>query len=106
FNFGVTNWSMDLSGYVNSLDGLAVQPWQGGYLYVASAASSKIVVIDPATKSVVTTFETAIPPRHIAINPEGGDVYIADGKNPFVIAYGPTGTIAWVNLNVGGTVSN
>ena len=106
FNLAATNWSMDLSSYIESVDALAVQPWEGGYLYAASAASSKIVVIDPATKSVVTSFDTEIPPRYIAVNPQGGNVYIADGQNPFVIAYGPTGTLAWVNLNLGGTVSN
>src|SRR6267143_1269874 len=70
FNLAATNWSMDLSSYIESVDALAVQPWEGGYLYAASAASSKIVVIDPATKSVVTSFDTEIPPRNIA-TPKG-----------------------------------
>jgi YVTN family beta-propeller protein len=101
-----TNWRVDLSSYIKSLDALAVQPWKGGYIYAASAASSKVVVVDPATRSVVTTFDTAISPRFMAINPDGGNVYIADGQNPFVVAYSPTGGLAWVNLNLGGTVSN
>lgn len=102
---GGTNWSVDLSRQINGLDAVAFQPWQGGYVYAASVASSKIVVVDPATRSVVTSFSTAIAPRFMAVNPNGGNVYIADGQNPFVLAYGPTGTVAWVNLNVGGTVS-
>ena len=105
-NPSATNWSMDLSGYVRSVDAVVVQPWAGGYLYAASAASSKIVVIDPATQSVVTSFETAIPPRHMAVNPSGGNLYIADGQNPFVVSYSPTGALNWVNLNLGGAVSN
>ena len=105
-NSAAINWSMDLSGYVRSVDALAVQPWEGGYLYAASASSSKIVVIDPAAQSVVTSFDTAIPPRHIAVNPNGGNVYVADGRNPFVISYKPTGALGWVNLNLGGAVSN
>jgi YVTN family beta-propeller protein len=103
---GGTNWNIDLASYVNGVDALAVQPWQGGYVYAASVASSKIVVVDPTTRTVVTSFSTAVPPRFVAINPEGGNVYIADGQNPFVLAYGPTGSTAWVNLNVGGVVSS
>ena len=106
FSGVATNWSVDLSRHIKSLDALAVQPWKGGYVYAASAASSKVVVVDPATRSVVTTFDTAISPRFMAINPVGGNVYIADGQNPFVVAYSPTGSLAWVNLNLGGTVSN
>jgi len=106
--FGATapNWSLDLSSYIKSVDAVAVQPWKGGYVYAASAASSKIVVIDSTTQKVVTTFDTAIAPRFMAVNPNGGNVYVADGQNQFVIAYSPTGSLAWVNLNVGGTVSN
>jgi hypothetical protein len=103
---GGTNWSVDLSSYVNGVDALAVQPWPAGYVYAASVASSKIVVVDPTTRTVVTSFSTAVPPRFMTINPEGGNVYIADGQNPFVLAYGPTGSMAWVNLNVGGAVSS
>ena len=106
FSGVATNWSVDLSSHIKSLDALAVQPWKGGYIYAASAASSKVVVVDPATRSVVTTFDTAISPRFMAINPNGGNVYIADGQNPFVVAYSPTGSLAWVNLNLGGSVSN
>ncbi len=106
FGAGAPNWSLDLSSYVNSVDAVAVQPWKGGYVYAASAASSKIVVVDSTTRKVVTTFDTAIQPRFMAINPNGGNVYIADGQNAFVVAYHPTGSLAWVNLNLGGTVSN
>ena len=100
------NWSLDLSNYIKSIDALAVQPWNGGYVYAASVASSKIVVVDSATQKVVTTFDTAIVPRFMAVNPNGGNIYIADGQNPFVIAYSPTGSLAWVNLNMGGVVSS
>ena len=106
FGAAAPNWSLDLSSYIKSVDAVAVQPWKGGYVYAASAASSKIVVVDSATRKVVTTFDTAIPPRFMAINPNGGNVYVADGKNQFVIAYSPTGSLAWVNLNLGGVVSN
>ena len=105
-NLGLTNWSMDLSPYIGSFDGLAVQPWQGGYVYVASVASSKIVVVDPITQSVVSTFSTAIRPNYIAIDPAGGSVYVADTTHPTVIAYGPTGALLWINPNLGGTVTN
>ena len=106
-SLGATNWSMDLSPYVGSFDALAVQPWQGGYIYIASIASSKIVVVDPATQSVVTSFNTAIAPRYIAVDPNGGNLYIADGQSPpgFVIAYSPTGALLWINPNLGGTVT-
>lgn len=106
FNPSVTNWTMDLSNYVQSVDAVAARPGQGGYLYAASASSSKIVVIDPAKQTVVTSFETAIAPRHVVVNPNGGDIYVADGQNPFVISYHPTGALNWVNLNLGGAVSN
>lgn len=106
FGAAAPNWSVDLSNYIKSVDALAVQPWTGGYVYAASVASSKIVVVDSATRKVVTTFDTAIAPRFMAINPNGGNVYVADGQNPFVIAYSPTGSLAWVNLNLGGVVSN
>src|SRR3989440_5072597 len=105
-NLGVANWSMDLSPYIASFDSLAVQPWLGGYIYVASVASSKIVVVDPVTQSVVTSFNTAYAPKFIAINPDGGDVYVADDSHPTVIAYGPTGALLWINPNLGGTVTN
>ncbi len=105
FGAAAPNWSLDLSSYVKSVDALAVQPWKGGYVYAASASSSKIVVLDSTTKKVVTVFDTAIPPRFMAVNPNGGNVYVADGQSQFVIAYSPTGSLAWVNLNLGGVVS-
>lgn len=103
---GQANWSIDLSGNISSFDGLAVQPWQGGYVYVASVAASKIVVVDPMTQTVVTTFSTALAPKFIAVDPAGGSVYIADDTHPTVIAYGPTGALLWINPNLGGTVTN
>lgn len=103
---GVATSSIDLSTELKSVDALAVQPWEGGYVYAGSATDSKIVVVDPATNNVVTTFDTAISPRHIAISSEGGTIYIADGQNPFVIAYTRTGALSWINLNVGGAVTN
>lgn len=105
-NLGLAIWTMDLSGSVSSIDGLAVQPWQGGYVYVASVTSSKIVVVDPATQTVVASFSTAFPPKYIAVDPAGGSVYVADDVHPTVIAYGPTGALLWINPNVGGTVVN
>ena len=103
---GSVNWSMDLSGYVSSIDALAVQPWQGGYVYVGSVASSKMVVVDPSTQNVVTSFSTAIPPRFIALSPDQGNVYVASEQSPFVAAYSPTGALVWINPNLGGNVSN
>ena len=50
-SLGTTNWSMSLSTYIASFDALAVQPWSGGYIFVASVSSSEIVVVDPATQS-------------------------------------------------------
>jgi YVTN family beta-propeller protein len=105
-SLGTANWSMDLSPYIASFDSLAVQPWLGGYVYVASVQSSKIVVVDPVTQSVVTTFNTAYAPKFIAVDPDGGNVYVADDTHPTVIAYGPTGALLWINPNLGGTVTN
>lgn len=105
-NLGQAIWTIDLSGNISSFDALAVQPWLGGYVYVASVASSKIVVVDPVTQSVVTSFSTAFPPKFIAVDPVGGSVYVADDVHPTVIAYGPTGALLWINPNVGGTVTN
>src|SRR6266404_5553952 len=103
---GLANWSMDLSGSIGSFDSLAVQPWLGGYVYVASVTSSKILVVDPITQAVVTSFNTAVAPTFIAVNPVGGTVYVADDTHPTVIAYGPTGALLWINPNLGGTVTN
>src|SRR5207245_709398 len=38
-NLGATNWSMALPANTESLDAPAVQPGQGGYIYVPSIAS-------------------------------------------------------------------
>ncbi|HST30931.1 MAG TPA: PA domain-containing protein [Chthoniobacterales bacterium] len=105
-NLGLATWTLDLSGTVSSVDGLAVQPWQGGYVYAASVTSSKIVVVDPVTQTVVTSFSTAFPPKYIAVDPAGGSIYVADDVHPTVIAYGPTGALLWINPNLGGTVTN
>jgi hypothetical protein len=75
-SLGGTNWSMSLSAYIASFDALALQPWSGGYVYVASVSSSKIVVVDPVSQTVVTTFTTAVTPNNIAVNPSGGNLYI------------------------------
>lgn len=105
-NFGAVNWSLDLSTYLTSFDSLAVQPWTGGWVYVGSVASSKIVVVDPASRSVVGAFSTAIPPKFIAIDPNGGNIYVADDQHPYLIAYSATGALVWINPNLGGNVSN
>jgi YVTN family beta-propeller protein len=105
-NLGTVNWPLDLSTFINSFDSLAVQPWPGGLVYVGSVASSKIVVVNPATKSVLASFSTAIPPRFIAIDPNGGNVYVADDQHPFLIAYSWTGALVWINPNLGGPVTN
>jgi hypothetical protein len=105
-SLGSSNWSMDLSSYLGSFDAMAVQPWPGGYIYVASVASSKIVVVDPVTQTVVTSFSTALAPKYIAVDANGGNLYVADDKHPTVIAYGPTGALLWINPNLGGTVTN
>jgi YVTN family beta-propeller protein len=103
---GSTNWDMDLSTYITSFDALAVQPWSGGYIYVASAGSSEIVVVDPATQTVVKTFITTVPPSNIAVNPINGNVYITDGSSHFVYAYSPTGTLIWTSLDLGGAAGS
>ena len=105
-NLGATIWNMDLSGYITSFDALAVQPWNGGYIYVACQSESKIVVVDPATQSVVRTFNTAIGPNYIAVNPNGGNLYIANGSSHFVYAYRPTGSLVWISPDLGGPVNN
>ena len=96
------NWSLDLSRQISSFDALAVQPWNGGYIYVASASSSKIVVIDPATQSVVRTFVTKAAPNYIAVNPINGNVYVTNGASHFVYAYSPTGVLLWTSPDLGG----
>jgi hypothetical protein len=103
---GATNWSVNLSSTISSLDALAVQPWQGGYVYAASVSDSRIAVINPATHGVVTSFSTAIPPTFIAIDPNGGNVYVANNQKPFVLTYSPTGALVWINLSLAGNVTN
>ena len=39
-SLGATTWQMNLAPYLTSFDALAVQPWSGGYIYVASGGSS------------------------------------------------------------------
>jgi len=101
-NLCCPNWSLDLSGQISSFDALAVQPSSGGYIYVASASSSKIVVVDPATQTVVRTFITKAPPNYIAVNPTNGNLYITDGASHFVYAYNPTGALVWRSPDLGG----
>jgi YVTN family beta-propeller protein len=105
-NLGATIWNMDLSGYITTFDALAVQPWNGGYIYVVSQSDSKIVLVDPATQSVVRTFTVAIAPSYIAVNPNGGNLYIANGSSHFVYAYSPTGSLVWISPDLGGPVNN
>ena len=105
-SLGATVWSMNLSAYVSSFDGLAVQPWSGGYLYVLSYTSSSIVVVDPATRSVVRSFATVVPSTTIAVNPSGGNLYLASSAGDFVYAYSPTGTLVWTSPDLGGPVYN
>jgi YVTN family beta-propeller protein len=95
---------MSLSPYVSSFDALALQPWSGGYIYVASVSSSKIVVVDPASQTVVRIFTTAVSPSNIAVNPSGGNLYITDGAGHFVYAYSPTGLLMWTSPDLGGPV--
>ena len=102
-SLGATNWSLDLSSYITSFDALAVQPWSGGYIYVASVSSSKIVVVDPITRTVVRTFPTAVTPNNIAVNPSGGNLYLTNGAGNFVYAYSSIGTLVWTSPNLGGT---
>ena len=97
------NWSLDLSQQINSFDALAVQPWSGGYIYIASANSSKIVVVDPSTQTVVRTFITKAAPNYIAVNPTNGNVYITDGVTHFVYAYSPAGALVWTSADLAGT---
>ena len=101
-SLGATNWSMNLSTYIASFDALAVQPWSGGYIFVASVSSSEIVVVDPATQTVVRTFTTAVTPNNIAVNPSGGNVYVTNNSSHFVYAYSPTGSLVWTSPDLGG----
>ena len=99
------NWSFSVPG-ISSFDSLAVQPWSGGYIYVGSVASSKVVVVNPATQTVVRSFSTAVPPSVMAVNPNGGTLYIADSATNFVRAYSPHGLLLWTSPNLGGPVYN
>jgi YVTN family beta-propeller protein len=105
-SLGATVWSMSLSAYVTSFDAIALQPWSGGYIYVASVSSSKIVVIDPATQTVVRTFSTAITPNNIAVNPSGGSLIISNNVSHLVYAYSPTGSLLWTSPDLGGPVNS
>jgi len=105
-NLCCPNWSLDLSAQISSFDALAVQPWSGGYIYVASIGSSKIVVVDPATRTVVRTFITKAAPNYIAVNPINGNVYVTDGASHFVYAYSPTGTTVWTSPDLGGAAGS
>jgi DNA-binding beta-propeller fold protein YncE len=64
-----------------------------------------MVVIDPATRTVVRTFTTAIPPRFIAVNPSGGNVYVANSSSNVVYAYSPTGLLVWTSPDLGAPVT-
>jgi len=97
---------LNLSGQISSFDALAVQPWSGGYIYVASVSSSKIVVVDPATRTVVRSFITTAAPNYIAVNPINGNVYITDGASHFVYAYSPTGALVWTSPDLGGAAGS
>ena len=105
-NLCCPNWSLNLSGQISSFDALAVQPWSGGYIYVASVSSSKIVVVDPATRTVVRSFITRAAPNYIAVNPINGNVYITDGASHFVYAYSPTGALVWTSPDLGGAAGS
>ncbi len=103
-SLGETKWKMNHSSQIVSFDALAVQPWSGGYIYVASNSSSKIVVVNPATRTVVTNFTTAVPPTSIAVDPSGGNVYVGSDASDFVYAYSPTGSLVWTSPDLGGPV--
>lgn len=103
---GSINWSLDLSTDVSSFDALALQPWSGGYIYAASASSSKIVVINPAIQSVVTTFSTVVAPNFIAVDPNGGNIYIASSTGDYVYAYNPSGVLIWTSPKLVGTITS
>lgn len=104
---GATIWNLNLSATVSSIDTIGVQPWTGGYIYLGSVSSNKIVVVNPATQTVVTSFTPAVAPGIIAVNPTGGNVYLTDGTgSSFVYAYSPTGALVWTSPNFGGTVYN
>src|SRR5436305_2046143 len=105
-NLCCPNWSLNLSGQISSFDALAVQPWSGGYIYVASVSSSKIVVVDPATRTVVRSFITRAAPNYIAVNPINGNVYITDGASHFVYAYSPAGALVWTSPDLGGAAGS
>ena len=104
-SLGSTVWSLNLSALITAIDSVAVQPWSGGYIYVGGVGSAKIVVVNPATQSVVTSFTPAVGPASMAVNPNGGNVYVANATN-FVYAYGPTGTLVWTSPDLGGPVYN
>src|ERR1043165_3074684 len=84
---GAVLWNLDLSGTISGISAIGVQPWTGGYLYVGSAGSNKVVVIDPATQSIVTSFTPAVAPAIMAVSPLGGNIYLTSGSSNFVYAY-------------------
>ena len=105
-SLGAVNWSINLTGSLASFDALAVQPWSGGYVYAASASatSPRVAVIDPGTRTVVRTFATAVPPTSIAVNPSGGDLYVASSSSHFVYRYTASGALVWRSPDLGGPV--
>jgi DNA-binding beta-propeller fold protein YncE len=105
-SLGTVTWTKDLSATVSTIDGIAVQPWSGGYVILSSYTNSKIVVVDPASQAVVRTFSTAVQPSAIAVAPQGGAIYVSNGASNFVYAYSPTGTQLWKSPDLGGPVSN
>lgn len=104
-NLLIPNWTMTVPG-IASFDTLGVQPWSGGYIYVGSNSSSKIVVINPATQTVVNTFTTAVPPHVMAVNPNSGTLYVASTTGNFVYAYSPNGGLLWTSPDLGAAVYN
>ena len=100
------NWNFDLSPFISSFDSLAIEPWTGGYILVGSVSDSKIVEINPQTQTVVRTFSTAVAPAMIAVNPTGGNIYIANGTSNFVYAYSVFGGLVWTSPDLGGIVAS
>src|ERR1051325_4666912 len=99
------DWTFAVPG-ITSFDSLAVQPWSGGYIYVGSVADSKVVVVDPATQTVVRSFSTAVPAGILAGNPNGGTLYVANGTSNFVYAYNSNGYLLWTSPDLGSPVYN
>ena len=100
------NWTMNLTPFISSFDSLAVQPVSGGFIYVGSVNSNKVVVINPTTQSVVTIFTPAVAPASMAVNPQNGNIYLTNGVANFVFAYTPVGGFVWVSPDLGGPVNS